>query len=56
MITLALSAFNTLAQLLIQARANGQLTDEQLQADALTEDGTTRNHAAAFIAQLESQK
>lgn len=55
-ITLALSAFNTLAQLLLQFRADGSLTDEQLQAAALSEDADTRNHAAAFIAQLEGKQ
>jgi hypothetical protein len=54
-ITLALSAFNSLAQLILQARADGNLTDEQLQAAALSEDADTRNHAAAFIAQLEGK-
>jgi hypothetical protein len=55
-ITLALSAFQSLAQLLIEARANGSLTDAQLQTAALSEDSDTRNHAAAFIAQLEGKQ
>lgn len=55
-ITLALSAFQSLAQLLIEARANGALTDAQLQAAAISEDAATRNHAAAFIAQLETKQ
>jgi hypothetical protein len=48
-----LMAFNGIAKLILQARSDGSLTDEQLQQGALDEDADTRNHAAAFIAQLE---
>lgn len=54
-IALLLAAFNSVAKLIAQARADGSLTDEALQAAAITENEDTRDHAAAFIASLESK-
>lgn len=51
-IALLLAAFGSITKLIAQARADGSLTDEQLQDEALAEDEDTRNKAAAFIKQL----
>lgn len=53
-LALTLAAFNSLANLIVKARADGALTDEQLQQAALDENADTRNHAALFIKSLES--
>jgi hypothetical protein len=54
-LSIILMAFNSLAKLILQARKDGSLTDEQLQQGTLDENADTRNHAAAFIKQLEGQ-
>lgn len=51
-ITLLLAAFSSITKLIAQARADGSLTDEQLEQATLAEDENTRNKAAAFIKQL----
>lgn len=51
-IALLLAAFGSITKLIAQARADGSLSDEQLQDATLSEDEDTRNKAAAFIKQL----
>lgn len=50
-----LMAFSSITKLILQARADGSLTDEQLQDAAAVENLDTRAHAAAFVAMVEGK-